>query len=116
MNNPYAGFLSGSYLAQAAIAKWGIDQVKKGYLVVGELPQSGVVPAMRTAGQVAGFLGVVEGFPKDHVILFDTKNTLDYSRSQMVNVLARIPEDVPIMCTAINCQVSTGIVRALQFT
>ncbi len=116
VNNPYAGFLGGSYLAQAAIVKWGVDQVKKGYLVVGELPQSGVVPAMRTEGQVAGFLGVVEGFPKDHVILFDTKNTLEYSRSQMVNVLARIPEGVPIMCTAINCQASTGIVRALQFT
>ena len=116
VNNPYAGFLGGSYLAHAAIAKWGLDQVKKGYLVVGELPQSGVVPAMRTEGQVAGFLAVVQDFPKDHIILFDTKNTLEYSRSQMVNVLARIPEGVPIMCTAINCQSSTGIVRALQFT
>jgi len=116
VNNPLAGFLGGSYLGQAAVAKWGLEKVKEGYLVVGALPQSGVVPAMRTEGQIAGFLASVAGFPEDHVITFDTKNTLDYSRSQMVNVLARIPEGVPIMCTAINCQSATGIVRALQFT
>ncbi len=33
----------------------------------------------------------------------------------MVNVLARIPEGVSIMCIAINDQSATGIVRALQF-
>lgn len=115
VNNPLAGFLGGDYLGQYSIARWGLDKVKEGYLVVGALPQSGVVPAMRTEGQIAGFLGAVPDFPQDHVITFDTKNTLDYSRSQMVNVLARIPEGVPVMCTAINDQSATGIVRALQF-
>lgn len=68
-----AGFLGGDYLAQYSIARWGLDKVKEGYLVVGALPQSGVVPAMRTEGQIAGFLGVVSDFPRDHVITFDTK-------------------------------------------
>jgi ribose transport system substrate-binding protein len=46
-NNPRSGYMGGSYLAQAAIAKWGLDKVKSGYFILGDLPQSGAVPAMR---------------------------------------------------------------------
>jgi ribose transport system substrate-binding protein len=111
-NNPRSGFMGGSYLGQAAIAEWGADKVKQGYLVVGELPQSGAIPAMRTGGQVAGFLAVVEGFPQDHIIKIDTKNTLQESFTQMNNVIGRIPEGVPIMGLAINDQSVSGMLRA----
>lgn len=113
-NNPKSGFMGGSYLGQAAVEKFGADKVKEGYFVVGELPQSGAVPAMRTNGQVAGFKGVVEGFPEDHVIFIDTKNTLEESFTQMNNVIGRIPEGVPIMVTAINDQAATGMLRAVK--
>ncbi len=73
-NNPRSGFMGGSYLGQAALAKWGADKVKTGYLIVGELPQSGAIPAMRTGGQIAGFLSTVAGFPAANVIKIDTKN------------------------------------------
>ena len=113
-NNPRSGFMGGAYLAQAAIAEWGADQVNEGYFVVGELPQSGAIPAMRTGGQIAGFQSVAEGFPEDHIILIDTSNTLQGSFEQMSNVLGRIPEGVPIMITAINDQSTTGMLRAVQ--
>ena len=113
-NNPKSGFMGGAYLGQAAIQKFGADKVKEGYLVVGELPQSGAVPAMRTNGQVAGFKGAVEGFADDHVIFIDTKNTLEESFTQMNNVIGRIPDGVPIMVTAINDQAATGMLRAVK--
>ncbi len=111
-NNPKSGFMGGSYLAQAAIAEFGEDRVKEGYLVVGELPQSGAIPAMRTGGQIAGFLAAVTGFPEDHIIMIDTKNTLQESFTQMNNVIGRIPEGVPIMGVAINDQSVLGMLRA----
>lgn len=113
-NNPRSGFMGGSYLGQAAIAKFGADKVKTGYFVVGELPQSGAIPAMRTEGQVAGFQSAVADFPADHVIRFDSKNTLQESFTQMSNVLGRIPEGVPIMVTGINDQVALGALRAVK--
>jgi ribose transport system substrate-binding protein len=112
-NNPRSGYMGGVYLGQAAIAKFG-DKVKEGYFILGDLPQSGAVPAMRTGGQLAGFLATVEGFPDDHVIKIDTKNTLEESFTQTNNVLGRIPAGVPIMATAINDQATTGILRAVK--
>lgn len=113
-NNPKSGFMGGAYLGQAAIQKFGADKVKTGYLVVGELPQSGAVPAMRTNGQVAGFKGAVGEFADAQVIKIDTKNTLEESFTQMNNVIGRIPEGVPIMVTAINDQAATGMLRAVK--
>lgn len=113
-NNPKSGYMGGSYLGTAAVAQFGSEKVQTGYLVVGELPQSGAIPAMRTNGQVAGFLAAVPGMPADHIIKIDTKNTLQYSFQQMSAVLGRIPPGVPIMVTAINDQATTGMLRAVQ--
>ncbi|MBD0328167.1 MAG: substrate-binding domain-containing protein, partial [Pyrinomonadaceae bacterium] len=113
VNNPRSGFMGGSYLAQAALAKWG-DEVQNGYFVIGELPQSGAIPALRTAGQREGFLASAEGFPEDQIIGIDTKNTLEESFQQMSNVLGRIPKGVPIIVTAINDQSATGMLRAIE--
>jgi ribose transport system substrate-binding protein len=113
-NNPRSGFMGGAYLAQAALARFGAEQVAKGYLVVGELPQSGAIPAMRTEGQIAGFLASCPDFPADHLIRIDTKNTLQYSFQQMRNALGRIPPGVPLLLLAINDQSVTGMLRAVQ--
>ena len=113
-NNPKSGFMGGSYLARAALAKFGEEAVKSGYFVLGDLPQSGAIPAMRSEGQVESFLSQIEGFPDDHLIRIDTKNTLQESFTQMSNVLGRIPEGVPIMVTAINDQSTLGMVRAVK--
>ncbi len=114
VNNPRAGFMGGSYLAQAAIAEYGKEAVLDGYFLHGLLPQSGPIPAMRTGGQRAGFLAAAKGFPEDNILTFDSKNTLDEAFAQTNNLLSRIPEDAVIMGTGINDQVATGILRAAQ--
>lgn len=111
-NNPRSGFMGGSYLGQAALAEYGEDRVREGYFVLGDLPQSGAIPAMRSEGQIAGFLATVEDFPEDQIIRIDTQNTLQESFTQMTNVLGRIPEGVPIMIVAINDQATLGMLRA----
>jgi ribose transport system substrate-binding protein len=113
-NNPKSGFMGGSYLGQAAIAKFGADKIKQGYYVIGELPQSGAIPAMRTEGQQAGFLSAVADFPREQMLRIDTKNTLQESFAQMTNLLARIPDGVPIMINAINDQAVIGMLRAVK--
>jgi ribose transport system substrate-binding protein len=113
-NNPRSGFMGGSYLAQAALKKFGLAKVTTGYLVVGDLPQSGAIPAMRTGGQIAGVLASVNGFSPQHVIKIDSKNTLEESFTQMNNVLGRIPAGAPILITAINDQSATGMLRAVK--
>jgi ribose transport system substrate-binding protein len=114
VNNPRAGFMGGAYLAQAAVNKFGVDKVREGYFIEGELPQSGPIPAMRTGGQVAGFLASVPGFEPSHVLKFDSKNTLEESFTQTNSLIGKIPADVPIMGTAINDQATTGILRAVK--
>lgn len=113
-NNPRSGFMGGSYLAQAAKVRFGERALKEGYLVVGELPQSGVIPAMRTEGQIAGFRASLPEFSLDRIIRIDTKNTLQYSFQQMGNALGRIPPGAPILITAINDQSVSGMLRAVQ--
>lgn len=114
VNNPRAGFMGGSYLAQAAVERHGLDAVMSGYFIEGELPQSGPIPAMRTGGQVAGFRAALPDFPEDQILTFDSKNTLEESFTQTNNLLSRIPEGAVIMGTAINDQAVTGILRAAQ--
>ena len=113
-DNPRSGFMCGSYLAQAARERFGPEVFEKGYLVVGELPQSGAIPAMRTNGQVAGFLAAAPGFAPERIIKIDTKNTRQYSFQQMGNVLGRLPLGAPILITAINDQSVTGLLRAVK--
>lgn len=114
VDNPRLGFMTGSYLGSAAIHAFGKTKVLTGYVVVGALPQSGVILALRTRGQVAGFNAAVPGFPADHVVQIDTKNTLQDSYSQMIDALSRIPRGVPIFVTAVNDQAALGMLRAVK--
>lgn len=114
VNNPKSGFMGGSYLATAAAKQFGAEAVKTGYLVIGALPQSGVIPRMRTEGQRAGFLALSKDFPSSHIIEIDTKNTLQESFAQMNNVLGRIPPGAPIFIIAINDQATMGMLQAVR--
>ena len=113
-NNSRSGFMGGLYLGQAAREKWGDEAVAQGYLVVGELPQSGAIPFMRTEGQVAGFLAEHPNLPEDNIIRIDTKGTLEGGFSVMSDAVGRIPEGAPIMGVAINDQSILGMMRAVE--
>ncbi len=113
-NNSRSGFMGGQYLGQAAAARWSDEEVASGYLVVGELPQSGAIPFMRTEGQVAGFLSEYPDFPEDQIVRIDTKGTLEEGFRIMSDAIGRIPADVPIMGVAINDQSILGMLRAVE--
>lgn len=113
-NNPLSGFMGGAYLGQAARAAWGDERVMSGYLVVGELPQSGAIPAMRTDGQIAGFLAEYPEFPASQIIKIDTKGTLEEGFRVMSDLVGRIPAGAPIMGIAINDQSIIGMLRAVE--
>jgi ribose transport system substrate-binding protein len=113
VNNPRSGFMGGSFLASEAAKTFG-DRVKEAYLVIGSLPQSGAIPHMRTDGQRKGFLAMTPGFPEDHIIEIDTKNTLQESYAQMSNVVGRIPPGAPILIIAINDQATMGMLQAVR--
>ncbi|WP_421952932.1 sugar ABC transporter substrate-binding protein [Pelagibacterium sp.] len=113
-NNPRSGFMGGAYLGQAARDKWGDEQVTTGFLVVGELPQSGAIPAMRTDGQIAGFLAEYPDFPEENIVKIDTKGTLEEGFRVMNDLIGRIPEGAPILGLAINDQSILGMLRAVE--
>ncbi|MCJ8323405.1 MAG: sugar ABC transporter substrate-binding protein [Rhizobiales bacterium] len=113
-NNSRSGFMGGNYIGQAAQAKWGDVVGTDGYLVVGNLPQSGAIPAMRTDGQIAGFLAEFPDFSEDRVITIDTKGTLEEGFRVMSDLIGRIPEGAPIIGLAINDQSILGMLRAVQ--
>jgi ribose transport system substrate-binding protein len=114
VNNPQSGFIGGTYLAQAAIAKFGEEKVKnEGYFIVGELAQSGAVLGMRSAGQRAGIKEVLD-LPDDRMLTIDTTATIEQAFSQANSVLARIPPGAPIMVTANNDQSVIGMLRAIE--
>ena len=113
-NNPKSGYIGGLHLASAAKTKWGPDVGKDAYLVIGALPQSGAVVAMRSGGQEAGARAVLPEITDDRVIVYDAKQTLELSFQEMNNVIGRIPEGAPILITAINDQTATGALRAVQ--
>ena len=113
-NNPKSGYIGGLHLASAAITKWGPDVGNDAYLVIGALPQSGAVVAMRSGGQEACARAVLPEITDDRVIVYDAKKTLELSFQEMNNVIGRIPEGATILITAINDQTATGALRAVQ--
>ncbi|MCR9193304.1 MAG: substrate-binding domain-containing protein [Hyphomonas sp.] len=114
VNNPQSGFIAGTYLASAAMERFGEEIVREnGVFVVGELTQSGAVLGMRSHGQRAGVEAVLD-LPKDRVVTLDTTASIEQAFSQMNSVLARIPADAPIMVTANNDQSVIGMLRAIS--
>ena len=112
-NNPKSGYMGGVYLGQAAVKSSAPTRSRR--LLHPRRPAAvGRGPGDADRRPARRLPRAVEGFPEDHVITIDTKNTLEESFAQTNNVLGRIPAGVPIMATAINDQSTTGIVRAVK--
>ncbi len=114
VNNPQSGFIGGTYLGQAAIAKFGEEKAKnEAYFVVGEVAQAGAVVGMRTLGQREGIRTTL-GLPDERMLTIDTTAAVEQAFSQMNSVLARIPPGSPILLTANNDQSVIGMLRAIE--
>lgn len=112
-DNFHAGFLAGEAMAKAFKDKFPSAPPK---LVLGELPQSGPVPQARMVGYVQGVKSVFPDLkdPAGDVIRFDSKNTLEESRTQMSNILQTLPKGTKFMAGAINDGSTLGELAAIQ--
>ena len=112
-DNFKAGSLAGEAMAKAFQKKFPNAPPK---LVLGELPQSGPVPQARMVGYVQGVKSVYPNLkdPGGDVIRFDSKNTLEESRTQMSNILQTLPPGTKFMAGAINDGSTLGELAAIQ--
>jgi ribose transport system substrate-binding protein len=111
-DNYRAGFMAGEAMGQAFAERFPDSDP---LLFLGELPQSGPVPAARITGILEGVRSI---FPElddaTQVVRFDSKNTLEESRTQMSNLIQTVPEGTKFMGAAINDGSTIGMQAAIQ--
>ena len=111
-DNYRAGFMAGEALGTAFQAKFPDAPP---LLVLGELPQSGPIPAARITGILEGVRSIYPDLDDaTQVIRFDSKNTLEESRTQMSNILQTVPAGTKLMGAAINDGSTIGMQAAIQ--
>lgn len=111
-DNYRAGFMAGEALGTAFQEQFPDAPP---LLVLGELPQSGPIPAARITGILEGVRSVYPDLDDaTQVIRFDSKNTLEESRTQMSNILQTIPAGTKLMGAAINDGSTIGMQAAIQ--
>lgn len=111
-DNYRAGFMAGEALGTAFKDKFP-DAAPM--LVLGELPQSGPIPAARITGILEGVRSIhTQLDDATQVIRFDSKNTLEESRTQMSNILQTLPAGTKFMGAAINDGSTIGMQAAIQ--
>ena len=110
-DNYRAGFMAGEALAKAFKERFPNAPP---LLLLGELPQSGPIPAARIEGYFQGVKSVFPELSEQHVRRFDTKNTLEESRTQVANILTTIPPGTKFMGGAINDGSTLGMLAAIE--
>lgn len=110
-DNYRAGFMAGEGMGAAFKERFPDSDP---LLFLGELPQSGPVPAARMTGILEGVRSVYpELDDESQVVRFDSKNTLEESRTQMSNLIQTVPEGTKFMGAAINDGSTIGMQAAI---
>lgn len=111
-DNYRAGFMAGEAMGQAYKERF---PEAAPLLFLGELPQSGPIPAARITGILEGVRSIYPDLDDaTQVVRFDSKNTLEESRTQMSNLLQTVPEGQQFMGAAINDGSTIGMQAAIQ--
>ncbi len=110
-DNYRAGFMAGEGMSQAFQERFPDSDP---LVFLGELPQSGPVPAARMTGILEGVRSVYPDLDDEtQVVRFDSKNTLEESRTQMSNLIQTVPEGTKFMGAAINDGSTIGMQAAI---
>ena len=110
-DNYRAGFMAGEGMGTAFQEQFPESEP---LLFLGELPQSGPVPAARMTGILEGVRSVYPELDDEtQVVRFDSKNTLEESRTQMSNLIQTVPEGTKFMGAAINDGSTIGMQAAI---
>jgi ribose transport system substrate-binding protein len=110
-DNFRAGFMAGEGMAEEFKARFPDAPP---LLFLGELPQSGPIAAARMTGIHEGVRSVFPELDDEtQVVKFDSKNTLEESRTQMGNLIQSVPEGTKLMGAAINDGSTIGMQAAI---
>ena len=111
-DNYRAGFMAGEGMGAAFQERFPDSPP---LLFLGELPQSGPVPAARMTGILEGVRSIYPDLDDEsQVVRFDSQNTLEESRTQMSNLIQTVPEGTKFMGAAINDGSTIGMQAAIQ--
>jgi len=111
-DNYRAGFMAGEAMGQAFQERFPDSDP---LLFLGELPQSGPIPAARITGILEGVRSIYPELDDEtQVVRFDSKNTLEESRTQMSNLIQTVPEGTKFMGAAINDGSTIGMQAAIE--
>lgn len=110
-DNYRAGFMAGEGVGSAFQERFPDSPP---LLFLGDLPQSGPVPAARMTGILEGVRSIYPDLDDEtQVVRFDSKNTLEESRTQMSNLIQTVPEGTKFMGAAINDGSTIGMQAAI---
>ncbi|MEO0564266.1 MAG: sugar ABC transporter substrate-binding protein [Chloroflexota bacterium] len=112
VDNYNAGALAGQALGTWANENW---DGSADYILVLELPQSGVVPSQRMVGQVEALQEtLVQSVVDDNVIYLDSQNTKERAFELVTAQLVGIPEGSRVLALNINDQTADGVISAFE--
>jgi ribose transport system substrate-binding protein len=112
VDNARAGFRAGTYLAQAAVKRWG-DQAVQGNVVIAAFPLVGPNGKLRNMAQEAGVRSVLQGLAKEQVSWLDMQGTAESGFAEMNNVIGRLDPAKPVLIASFSDEQLTGALRAI---
>jgi ABC-type sugar transport system substrate-binding protein len=114
VNNAAAGFRSGTYLAQSAVAKWGRSQAQKANVVIASFRAVGPNGILRNMAEEAGIRSVLTGLPDAQVTWLDMTGTEDSGFERMNSLLGRLDAATPLLLTSFSDEQLAGALRAVS--
>jgi ABC-type sugar transport system substrate-binding protein len=114
VNNAAAGFRSGTYLAQSAVAKWGLPAAMQANVVVASFRAVGPNGILRNMSEEAGIRAVLKGIPDSQVIWLDMTGTEDSGFERMNSLLGRLDPSKPLLLTSFSDEQLAGALRAVS--
>jgi ABC-type sugar transport system substrate-binding protein len=114
VNNAAAGFRSGTYLAQSAVAKWGRPRAIQSNVVVASFRAVGPNGILRNMAEEAGIRSVLKNLPDGQVTWLDMTGTEESGFERMNSLLSRLDPAKPILLTSFSDEQLAGALRAVS--
>ncbi|MDQ0474477.1 sugar ABC transporter substrate-binding protein [Labrys wisconsinensis] len=113
VDNARAGFRAGTYVAEAAVQRWGKDKAGEATLVIAAFPLVGPNGRLRNLSQEAGVKSVMPDLPASQIVWLDMQGTADSGFTAMNNLMGRLDPDKPVLVASFSDEQLAGALRAL---
>ncbi len=113
VDNARAGFRAGTYLAQSAIGRWGVDAARAS-LVLAAFPLVGPNGRLRNLSQEAAVRAALPGLRDSQVTWLDMQGTGESGFQTMSDLLGRLDPERPVLVASFSDEQLAGALRALE--